>query len=267
MLKITRFVEISLITIAAGLAIISVNFIFLSEMPQLFATLNLIAAIIMLGIPLYYKYMDYSRIKKIEGFFPKFLRDVAQNINTGMTLPQAVRTVSKNDYSTLTPYIRDMSSKISMGIPFENILNNLAERSRSSTMKRNVQTIIETHRSGGTIGTVLEAVADSLQEIERIKRERSSSVYAQMLNGYLIFIVFLFVMVGLSSFLLPTFRLEETAPDMGSMFIELFRNLIVIQGLFAGIAIGKMAEGRILAGVKHALVLVTVGYSVFLLLG
>ena len=40
-----------------------------------------------------------------------------------------------------------------------------------------------------------------------------------------------------------------------------------IQGFFAGIAIGKMAEGTVIAGVKHALVLIVFGYTAFILFG
>ena len=95
-----------------------------------------------------------------------------------------------------------------------------------------------------------------------IKKERSSSIYAQMITGYLIYIVFLGVMIGLSTFLIPVFFSQaETSMD----FIGLFRSLIIIQGFFAGLSVGKMAEGTILAGAKHSLVLTVLGYSAFLI--
>jgi len=106
-----------------------------------------------------------------------------------------------------------------------------------------------------------------MQELEKIKKERSSSVYSQMINGYMIYVIFLGVMIGLSAFLIPAFQWENTDQSMGPMFEELFRNLTIIQGLFAGMAIGKMAEGTFIGGVKHALVLVIIGYSVFLVFG
>ena len=83
----------------------------------------------------------------------------------------------------------------------------------------------------------------------------------------LIYIVFLGVMIGLSTFLIPAFQWEETG-DMSNLqddFIEMFRYLIIIQGFFAGLSVGKMAEGTLLAGVKHSLVLSVFGYSLFLI--
>ena len=258
--------RLSLITIPIGLIVIYLNFTFFSETDMVFTVLNLAATIIVLGIPLLYRYSQYSKIKKLEYMFPKFLRDVTKNINTGMTLPQAVRTTCSNDYDILTKYVKEMDAKISWGISFEKILIDFSERIGSENLKRTVQTIIEAHRSGGTVNTVLEAVADSLQEIEKIKKERSTSIYAQMINGYLIYLVFLGVMIGLSSFLLPAFQWEEIeAGDMRAIFLELFRSLIIIQGIFAGLAVGKMAEGTFIAGIKHSLALSVLGYVAFLI--
>ncbi len=258
---------LSMITLSIGLVLISINFMLFSKLTQLFTILNMVAAVIIIGIPLLYHYQQYSKIKKVESMFPVFLRDVTKNINIGMTLPQAVRAASKNDYHLLTPYVKEMNAKLSWGIPFEKVLTEFARSIGSSGMKRTTRTIIEAHRSGGTMNTVMGAVADSLQELEGIKKERSASIYSQMINGYLIYIVFLGVMIGLSTFLIPTFKWGEEGEiaEFESMFINMFRSLIVIQGFFGGLSVGKMAEGTLVAGVKHALVLSVIGYSTFLI--
>lgn len=258
---------LSIITLCIGGPVLLVNFIYLSSYPTIYALVNMLAAVIILGIPLLHKYREFKKIRKIEEMFPKYLGDIAENISAGMTLPQAIRATSSIEYGVMTPYVRDMASKISWGIPFEKIMEDFAKKTGSKSMKRNVQTIIETHRSGGAMDTILKSVAQSLIELERIKKERSASVYAQMINGYLIYVVFLGVMIGLSSVLVPAFRLGETLPDLQEVFAEIFRALIIIQGFFAGLAIGKMAEGTLVAGVKHSLVLVVFGYSAFLIFG
>ncbi len=259
---------ISLISFAAGLSLAAFNNLFLKSYTQIEALINLIAVFLVLGIPLIYKYNEYRLVKKIETLFPKYLTDISENISTGMTLPQAMKAATRNEYQELTPYIKELYAKVQWGIPLEKVLADFAKRTRSKTMKRNVQTIIEAHRSGGTIDTILKSVAQSLQELERIKKERSSSIYAQMINGYLIYVVFLGVMIGLATILVPAFtRFGGSSEDLQAAYLEIFRSLTVIQGFFAGIAIGKMAEGTIVAGVKHAMALVIFGYSVFLIFG
>jgi len=264
--------RLSLITISIGLVVFYINFTLFSEMSTVFAILNVIALLIMVGIPLLYKYFQHGKIKKLEYMFPSFLRDITKNINVGMTLPQAIRTCCSGDYDVLTKYVKEIDAKISWGISFEKVLIDFSERTGSENLKRTVQTIIEAHRSGGTVNTVLEAVADSLQEIEKIKKERSSSVYSQMVNGYFIYLIFVGVMIGLSSFLLPAFQWETGVvgkavgeTDMETVFIDMFRSLILIQGIFAGLAVGKMAEGTFIAGIKHSLALSTLGYVAFLI--
>lgn len=264
----STFARISIMTTTAGIMLLIINFKFFSNFAQLFAMLNMVSAVIILGFPVMYRYTQFNKVKKIERMFPKYLRDISESIAAGMTLPQAMRSVTKNDYDVLNQHVCDISAKISWGIPFDKVLNDFSLSTGSAMMKRNVQSIIETHRSGGSMDTVLKAVSESFNEIEKIKKERSTSVYSQMINGYMIYIVFLGVMIGMSSMLIPAFHFDETSNvEMAGMFKEIFRSLIVIQGFFAGISIGKMAEGTIVAGIKHAIVLVVFGYSVFMFLG
>ena len=263
----TNLKTISMITVCIGAPLLLLNFLYFSQFPEIYALLNLLVAVIIIGIPMLYRYSEFKKIRKIEEIFPKYMNDIAENISAGMTLPQAIRSTNNIDYGVLNPYVREMASKVTWGITFEKIMEDFAKKTGSRAMRRNVQTIIETHRSGGSMDTVLKSVGQSLVELERIKKERSASVYSQMVNGYLIYVVFLGVMIGLSSVLVPAFRLGETLPDLEVVFVEIFRALIVIQGFFAGLSIGKMAEGTLIAGVKHALVLVVVGYSAFLVFG
>ncbi|MFC2143947.1 hypothetical protein ACFLQO_01120, partial [Candidatus Aenigmatarchaeota archaeon] len=48
-----------------------------------------------------------------------------------------------------------------------------------------------------------------------------------------------------------------------AIYTETFIWFIVIQGFFAGLAIGKMSEGAIMAGLKHSLILILIGYALF----
>lgn len=258
--------KLSAITLGIGLVLFYVNFTVFGSVPQVFALLNLATAFIVLGIPLLYRYGEYRKIKKIEEMFPRYIRDIAANIATGMTLPQAMKATLTNNYGVLTPYVTELHAKISWGISFERALHEFAAKTSSKPMRRNVETIIETYRSGGEIDKILTSVADSLQELEKIKKERSASVYAQMINGYLIYFVFLGVMIGLATILVPAFNVgENVTNELQAVFTDMFRALTVIQGFFAGMAIGKMSEGTLIAGVKHAMVLTILGYSAFIL--
>ncbi len=259
---------VSAVAIGIGLIIFYFNLFLFQGSPQIFTAVNGVSAVIALGIPIWFRYKTFSRIRKVEQNFPAWVRDVTENIAAGMTLPQAIRQTGKNDYGYLTEYVRDLVAKIDWGISFEKALNSFADSSRSKIIKRTVKGIIEAHRSGGSIATVLDAITVSVQELEKIRKERSVRVYSQLVTGYSIFFLFLGIMLVLSRLLIPT--LAQTSQqgngELQAFYDNIFRALVVIQGIFAGLGVGKMAEGTITAGLKHSFVLAVVGYTAFVII-
>ncbi|MBI4018654.1 MAG: type II secretion system F family protein [Candidatus Aenigmarchaeota archaeon] len=260
-------IAVGLISAFVGLIIEYINIQLFVNHGEMFALVSLFGILVILVPPLSIKYYRFSITKKLEESFPKFLSDVTSNIKSGMTLPQALRALQYDSYGKLGPYVKEINAKISWGVPFNKVLLNFAKKTESPNLTRTARSIIEAHRSGGTMDTVLQAVSESLYELERIKKERSSSVYSQMLNGYMIFFIFLSVMIGMSRFLLPTFNFGDGNSGFADTLPAIFRNIVLIQGVFAGLTIGKMSEGRIIAGVKHAIVLAVVGFTVVVLAG
>lgn len=273
-----KYIVIASWLVGAGLLIF--NFLFLrsiEEYTQYFSALNLVASFIAVLPTVVIKYKAYQRRKEIESRFPNFLRDVTEGTQSGMTLPKAIKNVSENEYGPLTPHVKKMAAQIDWGVPFAVVLEKFANRVGSDVLRRTVSTIIETHRSGGNVSEVLEVVGDSIIKIERIKSERKSHVYSQMLTGYTIYFVFLGVMIGLQKFLIPSLTMKGGSQlgmgggmnmqGLAGAYKEIFKNLVIIQGFFSGIAIGKMSEGSVLAGLQHVVVLVAIGYTaVFVLL-
>ena len=90
-----------------------------------------------------------------------------------------------------------------------------------------------------------------------------------MVTGYFIYFLFLGIMLAMAKLLIPvlTYQLVGTAgvQDITRMFTDTFRSLVVIQGVFAGLGIGKMSEGTIIAGFKHSFVLTVIGYTIFVI--
>ena len=278
--KTNRREIIVLGSLLAGSIMLILNFTFLrdaSQMQGFFSIINIIAAIIAIGPSMIIKYREYQKKKEIERRFPGFLRDVMEATKAGMTLPEAIKKASENEYGALTPHIQKMASQIDWGVPFEDVLERFADRVGSEVLRRTVSTIIETHRSGGKVSEVLQTVGESMMEMERIKKERKSHVYSQMVTGYTIYFVFLGVMIGLQRFLIPSLTAEGAMggdigggtgvgagiENLANVYKDLFRNLVIIQGLFSGLAIGKMSAGSIIAGLQHVVVLIAIGYTAF----
>lgn len=243
-------------------------------MPFLAPYFNIVGAMIAAVPSIWLFYNRYAEKKQIEQQFIIFIRDLTQAINSGMTLPLALKYCSKKNYGPLTRQINNLTSEVDWGVPFKKALEIFAKKTRSVPIKRAVTTIIETYKVGGKISDTLNAVGKSLVEIDKIRSERTASVHAQIITSYLIYFVFIFILVVLQTFLLPALSpseniagipgiVETAAPISEELYKASFINFILIQGFFAGLVTGKMAEGSIVAGFKHSVLLIVVGYTLF----
>ena len=281
MLKENKITEkvllLEMASVISGVFILLLNFFFIAELiPFAAPIMNILGALIAIVPPFFIFYTRYMESKEFEKQFVLFITDLTESIDSGMTLPMALKHSTQRDYSVLSPYIRDMSTKVEWGIPFEKALTDFASKVKSVPIKRSVTTIIETYKVGGKISDTLKAIGRSLIEIDKIKAERTASVQSQIVTSYLIFFVFIFILVTLQTFLIPALgaasqssitQAEVDAPVATTeLYTQTFINFIIIQGFFAGLATGKMAEGSVVAGFKHSLVLIVIGYTFFSLL-
>jgi len=266
-LKIKYIYEI--VSVVVGIIILIINVLVISSIfPFIFPLVNVLGGLIAVVPPSWVFYSRYKKNKEIEQQFVVFIRDLTDSINSGMTLPIALEHCSRKDYLALTPFIKDMVAQVEWGVPFRKALRIFARKTKSVPIKRTITTIIETYKVGGKISDTLNAVGESLVEIGKIKEERTASVHAQIITSYLIYFVFIFILVILQTFLIPA--LAEIPAGGGveggsSSFIsaDSFINFILVQGFFAGLVTGKMAEGSVVAGFKHSILLIVTGYTLF----
>jgi len=258
--------KVIVLLVIIGVSIYIYNFFTIFYLP-----LTLLSIGLVLAGPALFEYKKYRENKEIEERFPDFLRDVTENIKTGMTLTQAIMATKNSYYGALTPYINKIITKIDWSIPFDEILREFSENS-TPLIKKTVSTITETYAGGGDITQILDATGKTIKEITKVRKERFSAIYDQMITGYVIFFIFIGVLIILQKYLVPSlsaFGSSEVGianiADATSMYSDVFQWLILIEGFFSGLIVGKMAEGSLLAGLKHSFFLTSVGYGAFLL--
>jgi len=253
-----------------------VSLIFLRENPTYFSSINIIAVLVFALPIVFKKYMEYKKIKEMEEMFIAFLRDFVESIRGGMTVPNAFKSVSMNDYRALTPYVKKMSAQMDWGVPVEKVFLNFSKASKSKLIGRIISSVIESHRFGGNLAESFDALSNTSLEVERLRAERRLYLHSQMITGYIIFFVFLVVIISLGRFLIPSLAeispvgmsATEAAPKVSvEEYKSIFRNLIVIQAFFAGLIVGKMSEGAAIAGLKHSFFMMFVGIAAFIIAG
>jgi len=241
--------------------------------------------------------------KEIESMFPEFVRNLVGSVKSGMPVSKAIIYVSKSDYGALTPFVVKLANQVEWAIPVHKALLNFANETKNGVIKRSVATVIEAEMSGGNMEDVLETVTTSVIEIKKIKLERKASIHSQLVQSYVIFMVFLGVMIVIQNLLIPyiadieskniegvteggmaltssalggairTVQLDYTSlgafiGTFGAWLTSIrgvFLMLALIQACFAGLVLGKMSEGDLRSGAKHSLILMTVAFFVITL--
>jgi len=264
--------------------ILLLNFLFLKGVSNLFSSVIIISIVIFFVPIAALRYYESWKVRKLEDFFPQFMRDLAESVRSGMTLLQAFESVSANDYGPLNLHIKKLNAQLNWGIPFENVLLKFSRSTKSKLIGRTATTIIESHRFGGNLIDIFDSISTTSIQVEKLRAERALYMNSQLITGYIIFFVFLVVIIGLEKFLVPTISqpmttgglipqpmtteeitTEASSQNLTEEYKGVFRNLIMLQGLFAGLVIGKMAEGAIAGGIKHSLIFFSVGLVAYMI--
>ncbi len=261
---------------------------------RFFFTLIIISLILFIFPNWLVFYLESLRRQKLEQYFPDFIRDLASAIKSGKPLPLALGELLDNDYGALNPYIERIYYQVQWGIPVAKAFQIFAVMTDDPLIDRAIATIIEAVKSGGELDIILDSVHKSLLQIKIIEEERKSMVYKQVVQNYIIFFVFLMIMIILQNMLLPTIQDLSKGGGFGSLlgvqsgtgerikqhvdirfdsvgaFINslmewllsiegVFMSIIVIQGFFTGIIIGKLSTGNAASGTKHSFILISIG--------
>ncbi|MGD2246911.1 MAG: type II secretion system F family protein [Candidatus Methanofastidiosia archaeon] len=214
------------------------------------------------------KYFEFSRMRKMESEFPNFLADVSSGVDSGMSIPQAIYVTKDREYGLLNKEIDKMAKQISWGIPFEQVFKRFTDNTNSPYIEKLTYLIIEANKAGGDIREILDAASRNARDLKNIERETDTLIKPYILICYITYFVFLVVILILyKTFILPMSSGEGAGFLKAGMsaegFTTLFFRMLMLQGLFIGLAAGKMAERRIIAGLKHAIILISAGYFMF----
>src|SRR3989338_2167880 len=148
-------------------------------------------------------FKELKRQKEIELKFLEFVRSLVENVKSGIPITKSIIQVSTKDFGALSPYIQKLANQIDWGIPIHKALIIFGEDTKNKVIKRAIAIVIEANQSGGNIEEVLESVATSVINIKKMKEERRSSTQSQIVQGYIVYFVFIAIMLVLQLWLFP----------------------------------------------------------------
>ncbi|MGB9674988.1 MAG: type II secretion system F family protein [Candidatus Nanoarchaeia archaeon] len=275
MLKIGKNIEKSFLVGLPILIIVTIVLYLLGRLsPPIIFLIS--AAIVALLIPvLWLKYVSFEHIRKVEEIYPNFLRDLTQAIASGMTLPQAINTLAQAEYGELTPYIKKLSASLSWATPFpEAWLQFTSEFKQSELITRTNSIIFESFFSGGEIVSVLNSLAEDIDKIKKLESDKRAAMFQHIAVMYVVFFVFLGIIVMLHKILLPILYIQRFGVFAGMAFrpaeqlsLDYFKNLFflmaIVQAASLGTIAGQLAEEKLIAGLKHVVIMLGITFVVF----
>jgi flagellar protein FlaJ len=215
--------------------------------------------------------------RKVDEAVPELLRDVLQSQSTGLSIVRAVEEASARDYGPLSIELRKAVARMKWGVSFDESLEMMADDIGTPLVRRALTLILEASRAGGDIRRVLELSSRYVRDVHTLERERAAMVRPYILVSYVAYFIFLFTAIALQNlFFIPLAELTRTA---GAAFLGMtaaainvqetaayFFNMALIQAFCTGLVAGKMGEGSSIAGLKHSLLLMIIGYMVMTVL-
>ncbi len=203
-------------------------------------------------------------VRNMERMLPEFLRQMAALNEAGLNIVDTMRMLTEFEFGVLTRELRKVKREIEWGELLSKALRRVEFRVRSPIFARVLSQVAKAMESTPSISdALLTASIYSEMEIDARDRIRAQmGIYALVI--YIAFGVFLFTSYILLHNLIGTN--VQGAPFLGitpfskDLVVRAFFETTMIIGLFSGFVAGMMSEGRIEAGLKHVLILMTIAF-------
>ena len=271
-----EFKRIHLIGLIFGAAIIIVSF-FLMGTKIFFLVLG--GGVLIGVVPFVLTAINETRMEnEKEEMFLEFTRNLVESVKTGTPISKSIINAKDKAYGVLGENVKKLANQISIGIPLNTALQTFAKDVHNKTVSRTLTLIGQAEKAGGDIGEILESVASAVTMSDRLKKERRAAISTLVVQGYIIFFVFMIIILIMQFQILPlvsgisglgevtsgNFGNAETvvggetvsSAELSSSFLY----LLLIQGFFTGLTIGELSESSAKAGIKHSFALMLISF-------
>ena len=177
------------------------------------------------------------RIRKIEGQLVETIMLIANALRAGFAFAQGVDVAAKRAGPPISGELNRMLLDINLGMSTEQALTSMNDRIGSEDLDMVVTAILIQRNSGGNLAEVLESVAETMRDRERIRGEIKTLTSSQRLTAWIlsswpicIALLFFAINPGIMSLM------WTTGAGIVLLFIWAFLNLmgvIVLQKILA----------------------------------
>ncbi len=225
-------------------------------------------------IPFIISFVYESKIEaEKEEMFLEFARSLVESVKTGTPISRSIVNAKNKPFGVLSPHIQKLAGQISIGIPLKNALETFSKDVHNPTISRALALIGQAEKAGGDIGEILKAVTEAVNVSDKLKKERKAATSTLVTQGYIIFFVFIIIILVMQFKILPMVNNIAGVGEIGNIEFQgqagnsqdvsdSFLYLLIVQGFFSGLVIGKLSDGNIKAGIKHSATLMIMSFLI-----
>ncbi|MBN1194211.1 MAG: type II secretion system F family protein [Methanomicrobiaceae archaeon] len=206
--------------------------------------------------------------RRKEELYTEFLFKLSEMMRGGLDPVKSVTELARTDLGALSPHVRYAANSMKFGISFEESMRDMAKSLRSELIIRYTDLVVQSSYSGGSVSDLILRASEDMRSILSIEREKEGNLSQYTLIFYFAQAIIVYIVYALHTSLLPFFSDISTSSFLDSHeiaeidFSTGFFHLIMLNGLFGGLIIGKITEGEARYGLKHVVVLVAACYVV-----
>lgn len=225
--------------------------------------------LVMLGLPAVVEFFNFRWTRQADRNIARFLKDVAEAVRSGLTLPRALEEASQRDYGPLSKELEKVMAKFIMGTSWEESVMSLHRNVKRPSVLRLCTILVEANQAGGRMVDVLDSSVDLFTSLEEYKEEQYTSMRPYLLTIYMSSAVFLIIaFVVLHQFLIPLFAASESEGVkkagllVSVLDISYYASILfwgsLIEAFFGGLIAGKIVDRNLLVGLRHSVILVSI---------
>lgn len=118
--------------------------------------------------------MAHRRRQKIEDQLADAMVMFANAVRAGLSLAQSLDVLAAQCPQPICTEFRQMMGEYNMGKPLDETLNDARQRLRSENFALFAAALMASHQSGGRLNEVVERIAQSVLELQRLERKVNS---------------------------------------------------------------------------------------------
>ena len=218
--------------------------------------------------------LQYRKIAKInynaEESLPSFIRDITDSQKTGLSPEKSIiQATKRKDYGPFSKFLDLMRSQIEWGIPLRRTFENIRKEIRSWFVVVNFAMMVETIEIGGNSTQSLEILSEYSEKEHELQVNRRELLKPYILLAFMWsgLIAVTTTIVALTTSLTTSMMTTVNSTTLGSVAaipmssqLNMFSVGIIIQCWVSGFFIGKISEGNLGSGFKHAALLAATAY-------